>query len=159
MELQLKDVQLALAKLLNHYPESGHNSNTLGRLAFDWFDLLREEGVTQPQFSAGIRHAVKTCRFFPKLADVLAGVANYRANPPAAVKPTNALLADETSRHDLTPEEIARNLERIEMIKLVFHPDPDKRVSVEEATAFVESVGHITEFSTMETKQSGGTLQ
>ena len=74
MKLQITDTQLALAKLLIHYPESGHNTTSLGKLAFDWHDLLVEEGVTQKQFSSGVRHAVKTCRFFPKLADVLAGV-------------------------------------------------------------------------------------
>ena len=144
---------------MTHYPESGHNLNTLGRLSFDWFDLLKEEGVTRPQFSAGIRHAVKTCRFFPKLADVLDGVKNYRTNPPA---PRSAALQIEehtATSNSWTPEEIARNMERIEMIRLVFHPDPEKRVTVEEAVAFVESVGHITEFSTMEAGQAGGAVQ
>ena len=159
MTLRITDVQLALAKLLNHYPESGHNMTSIGKLAFDWHDLLTEEGVTQKQFSSGVRHAVKTCRFFPKLADVLAGVKSYRTNPPA---PRSAALQIEehtASGDNLTPEEIARNMERIKMIKLVFHPDPEKRVTIEEAVAFVESVGHITEFSTMETKQAMGAAQ
>ena len=115
MKLQITDIQLALAKLLNHYPEAGHNATSIGKLAFDWHDLLSEEGVTQKQFSAGIRHAVKTCRFFPKLADVLAGVEKYRESPP---KPqvNEMQIEDTTSRHDLTPEEIARNKERIGLI-------------------------------------------
>jgi hypothetical protein len=125
----------------------------------EYFEDLGSEGVTLRQFDAAAKTVRKRCRFFPSMADLLDAVREYRERPPAAIEPTQALLADETSRHDLTQEEIARNLERIEMIKLVFHPDPDKRVSVEEATAFVESVGHIQEFSTMETKQSGGAVQ
>lgn len=151
MRLQATDVQQALAKLLNHYPESGHNLNTLPRLAFDWFDLLSEEGVTRVQFSAGIRHAVKTCRFFPKLADVFEGVAAYRENPTPLRASTATLIEAHTSTADnLTPEEIERNLQRIEAVKMVFHRDPAKRMSIEEATAFVEQVGHINEFSTMD---------
>ena len=141
MKLQTTDVQLALAKLLNHYPESGHNTTSLGKLAFDWHDLLTEEGVTQKQFSAGVRHAVKTCRFFPKLADVLAGVTKYRETPPQPQ--TNAMqIEDVTSNHDLTPEEVERNKARIAEILAMLAGQK----SIDEAVDAVTSKNHIKEF-------------
>ena len=145
MKLQTTDVQLALAKLLNHYPESGHNMTSIGKLAFDWHDLLTEEGVTQKQFSAGIRHAVKNCRFFPKLADVLAGVQQHREMPPQPR--INAMqIEDVTSRHDLTPEEIERNKERIaEILQMLAG-----QKSIDEAVEAVQSKSHIKEFGKKE---------
>ena len=142
MTLRITDVQLALAKLLNHYPESGHNRKSIEKLAFDWFDLLQEEGVTQRQFSAGMRHAVKTCRFFPKLVDVLDGVKGYRECPRPA-QATGALqISDSSSQHDLTTEEIARNKERIgEILKML-----SGEKSMDEAIAAVEGKTVIKEF-------------
>jgi hypothetical protein len=128
--------------LLNHYPESGHNSNTLGRLAFDWFDLLSEEEVTQRQFSAGVRHSVKTCRFFPKVADILEGVAKYRANPPTLQATDSLQIADTSSRHDLTPEEIARNKERVAHITAML----SRKITMDDAVKAVESATIIKEF-------------
>lgn len=142
MELQLKDVQASLAKLLNHYPESAHNLKTISRLSADWFDLLKEEGVTKRQFSAGMRHAVKTCRFFPKLVDVLDGVKGYRENPKPAQATGAVQISDTSSQHDLTPEEIARNKERIaEILKML-----KGEKSIDETIAAVESKTHIKEF-------------
>ena len=142
MRLQITDVQLALAKLLIHYPESGHNTTSLGKLAFDWHDLLVEEGVTQKQFSSGVRHAVKTCRFFPKLADVLAGVQQHRERPPQPQVNTMQ-IEDVTSRHDLTPEEIERNKERIgEILQMLAG-----QKSIDEAVEAVEAKTHIREFN------------
>ena len=141
MKLQTTDVQLALAKLLNHYPESGHNATSIAKLAFDWHDLLNEEGVTQKQFSAGVRYAVKTCRFFPKLADVLAGVQQYRERPPQ--QRIDALqIEDVTSNHDLTPEEVERNKERVAEILSMLAGQK----SIDEAVAAVEAKNHIKEF-------------
>ena len=153
MDLKITDVQSALLRLTNHYPEAGHNGTTTSKLAVDWFSLLIEDGVTQAQFVAGMRHAVKTCRFFPKLADVLEGVKNYREKPPAPKKSGCLQIEEHTVNGDnLTKEEIERNMKRIEMVKMVYHPDPEKRVTIEEAVALVESVSHIAEFSTMDTK-------
>lgn len=145
MKLQIADVQCALVRLLNHYPESGHNSQTLANLAVDWVDLLDEEGVTQKQFAFGVRHAVKTCSFFPKVADVLKGVREYRERPLATKEPTNALLAEETSRHDLTPEEVERNKKRVQLIMKAL----SGRMSFDQAEREVEAMSHIVEFSTM----------
>jgi hypothetical protein len=142
MELQPQDVQVAMAKLLNHYPESAHNLKTISRLSADWFDLLKEEGVTKRQFSAGMRHAVKTCRFFPKLVDVLDGVKCYREDPTRVQATGAPQISDTSSQHDLTPEEIARNKERIgEILKMLAGEK-----SMDETIAAVESKTHIKEF-------------
>jgi len=132
MKLQMQDVQAALAKLLNHFPESGHNAMSVSELALDWLDLLSEEGVTQNQFSAGVRHAVKTCSFFPKVADVLKGVTIYRETPPAP-KNGQAQLESTTSNHAMTPEEIERNKARIQDILSMLR----KEKSIDETVASV----------------------
>lgn len=141
MELKLEEVQRALLKLINHYPESGHNGKTVSRLAVDWLDLLTEEDVTSKQFSAGVRHSVKTCSFFPKLADVLKGVALYRERPP---QPNYDLahIESTTSRHDLTPEEVERNRARLKTITDMLAG----KLSADEAVRAVEAQTHIEEF-------------
>jgi hypothetical protein len=115
---------------------------SLGKLAFDWRDLLSEEGVTQKQFSSGIRHAVKTCKFFPKLADVLEGVEKYREAPPRP-QVNEMQIEDTTSRHDLTPEEVSRNKERVGMIVGALAG----RITWEEAEKGVAALQHIGEFT------------
>ena len=110
-------------------------------MAFDWHDLLVEEGVTQKQFSSGVRHAVKTCRFFPKLADVLAGVQQHRERPPQP-KVNTMQIEDTTSQHDLTPEEVERNKERLKTITDMLAG----KLSTDEAIRTVEAKTHIKEF-------------
>lgn len=141
MELQLADVQRALSKLVNHFPEAGYNGKTIGLLAADWHNLLTEEWVTQKQFSGGSRHAVKTCRFFPKLADVLAGVQQHRERPPQP-QINDMQIEDTTSHHDLTPEEIERNKERLKTITDMLAG----KLSTDEAIRTVEAKTHINEF-------------
>lgn len=122
---------------------------SIGKLAFDWHDLLTEEGVTQKQFSAGIRHAVKNCRFFPKLADVLAGVQQYRERPPQPK--INAMqIEDVTSNHDLTPEEIERNKQRVAEILSMLAGQK----SIDEAVEAVQSKTHIKEFGVQDEKRN-----
>lgn len=142
MELKLEDVQRALSKLVNHYPEAGHNGQTLSRLAADWLDLLGEEEVTKSQFSAGIRHAVKTCKFFPKVADVLEGVRAHRANPKPKPKSEALQIADRTSQHDPTPEEVAMNNERLNTIAQMLAG----KLSMDDAVNRVEELTTIKEF-------------
>lgn len=143
MELQIADVQAALAKLLNHYPESGHNEKTIAILAFDWHDLLIDEGVTQDQFFHGIRHAAKTCRFFPKVADVLDGVKSYRANPPRRISVAMQIEEHTATAANMTTEELERNRERVLMIADALAG----RLSWDEAERSVARVGKIVEFS------------
>lgn len=128
---------------MNHYPESGHNATSIGKLAFDWHDLLTEDGVTQKQFSSGVRHAVKTCRFFPKLADVLAGVNQYRETPPEQRASGAPQIEDVTSCHDLTPEEIEKNRARVKAITDMLAG----KISIVEALAMVDKNTYIEEFN------------
>jgi hypothetical protein len=127
--------------MLIHFPESGHNGKTLQLLAGDWFELLSSEGVTSGQFTAGIKYSKKTCSFFPKVADVMKGVMSFRESPPA-IKHDQQQLTDTTSNHDLAPEEISRNKERIgEILKML-----RKETSVDKAVEAVKSKNHIGEF-------------
>ena len=147
MELTLMDVQRALAKLLNHYPEAGHNSSTISRLSVDWFDLLSEEKITQKQFSAGMRHAVKTCRFFPKLVDVLDGVRVYRESLPMPIRSGALQIEDHTATaENWTPEEVERNKKRVRLITDALAG----RLSWDDAERSVAEMGTISEFSSTE---------
>lgn len=111
-------------------------------LAVDWLDLLREEGVTSAQFSAGVRHAVKNCSFFPKVADILKGVKAYREAPPVADQ--SRLQLPDTTTNELTPEEIARNKARVaDILKML-----SGEMTINEAVESVESKNHIQEFGT-----------
>jgi hypothetical protein len=142
MDLKLWEVERALLKLINHYPESGHNGKTVSRLAVDWFDLLTEEGVTSKQFSAGVRHSVKTCSFFPKLVDVLKGVSLYREKPPVQKAGQHMQIEDVTSMHDMTPEEVERNKARLKTITEMLAG----KLSTDEAVKAIEANTHIQEF-------------
>lgn len=125
---------------------------SIGKLAFDWHDLLTEEGVTQKQFSSGVRHAVKTCRFFPKLADVLEGVSRYRERPPEPTVDESRMIEAVTSHHDLTPEEIERNKARVKTIRDMLAG----RMTMDDAVAAVDKLAHIETFGTHESKQNRG---
>jgi hypothetical protein len=126
-----------LSRLLNHFPEAGHNGKTITRLAEDWFNLLREEQVTSLQFTHGMRWAVKHCRFFPKLVDILDGVKTYRERPPAAPEPdpnVKQLAEYTTTKENLMPQEIKRNKNMIAMITKAAL----RQVPVEDAVEYVE---------------------
>lgn len=94
MELKLADVQSALAKLCSHYPEAGHNGDSLRQISADYFEDLTDEGVTAGQFSQAIKMARRRCKFFPKVVEILECVAEIRKNPPR--QPVAGLIADES---------------------------------------------------------------
>lgn len=78
------------------------------------YERLCAEGVTEECFKWASRKAGTFCRFFPKTADVMVQVEEYRKNPPR-----NALaISEATSYHDPTPAEIERNMELIDICKL-----------------------------------------
>lgn len=97
--------------------------------------------MTSKQFSAGTRECVKTCSFFPKVSDVLKAVQSYRENPPQ-VEYGHLQLSDSTSHHDLTPEEIERNLARFDAIKRMLAGE----LSMERALEAVEKANDIKTF-------------
>jgi len=144
MKLQLKEVQTALAKLINHYPEAGHNSKTIIRLADDWLDLLSEDNVTSNQFSQGVRWSVKNCRFFPKVADVLEGVRIHRTAIPTVLPMPKVAQIEEstTDGKNWTEEELARNKERISHILAML----SREKTMDQAVSDVERCGNVKEF-------------
>jgi hypothetical protein len=114
----------------------------LARLSTEYLEDLQSEGVTLRQFEAAALTVRKRCRFFPSMADILDAVKEYRANPPA---PAGGALqiADVTSKHDQTPEELERNQKRIRMIAEALAG----RMSFDAAEREVERMGHIKEFA------------
>lgn len=110
-------------------------------LADDWFEILASESVTSFQFSAAVKAVKRKCGFFPKVSDVFKAVQEYRENPPA-IEYRQAQLADTTSQHDLTPEEVEKNLARLKHINRML----SKEISMEEAIGAVERESHIKEF-------------
>jgi hypothetical protein len=91
----------------------------------EYFDELKEEGVTGKQFEWAARQAGKRAMFFPKVADILIQVERYRANPPQSDR--TAIAYEPTP--DLTPEQEAC---RQEMIQISVHAVTNK-ISFEEA--------------------------
>ena len=66
--LTMKTVQIELAALSCHYPESGHTPKTLGVISKDWFEAFQE--LNEYQFKELIKEAKRKCRFFPKISDL-----------------------------------------------------------------------------------------
>lgn len=102
--------------LLVLYPEAGHNGASLEILAEQWADLLADEDVSEDEFCWAIRRAKKRCKFFPKPADIMEGVGEYRHNPPPTVDAAHRLPQE--SAVCLSPEEIERNKARLEILTL-----------------------------------------
>ena len=87
----------------------------------------------------------KRCRFFPLMADILDAVQQYREAPPQPKINANQ-IEDVTSNHDLTPEEIERNKQRVAEILSMLAGQK----SIDEAVAAVEAKNHIKEFGARE---------
>lgn len=115
--LNIETITRQLAPLIVLYPEAGHNGETLNFLAELWQDLLADEDVSEPEFLWAMRRAMKKCRFFPKIADIMEGVDKYREEPPTKVTYPAHMLPQQ-SAVALSPEEIARNKAKLEVIKL-----------------------------------------
>lgn len=96
------------------FKEAGYTPEQLKLLAVEYHQDLVEEQVTPAQFDEAAKIVRRRCKWFPKFAEIMEAVNEYRSKP----RPTSdiAMIADHTSEHDLTPEEIARNKERIELI-------------------------------------------
>lgn len=128
LNLNAQTILRELFPLLVLYPEAGHNGNTISVLAEQWRDLLADEDVSEPEFLWAVRRAKKKCRFFPKPADILEGVNEYRERLPDRVDEARRL--PQSSAVALSPEEIRRNKERLEIIAM----QAAKKISPEDAT-------------------------
>jgi hypothetical protein len=132
------------------FKSAGYGNDQLSRLSTEYLEDLQSEGVTLRQFEAAALSVRKRCRFFPSMADILDAVKEYRANPPVAT--SGALqIADVTSRHDLTPEELERNQKRVQMIAEALAG----RMSFEEAEREVKRMEHIKEFTIHSEQETG----
>ena len=121
--------------------EAQHSQDSLDVLAVKYAHDLIEEQIGIRELSSACSKASRRWSFFPKMADILKAVDEHRQRPPAPLY-EQAQLADTTSNHDLTPEEISRNKERIgEILKML-----RKETSVDEAVEAVKSKNHIGEF-------------
>ena len=81
MELTLRDVQAALAKLYSHYPEAGHNGDSLRQISADYFEDLTDDRTSAEEFADAVKLARRRCKFFPKIADIIEFRNELRANP------------------------------------------------------------------------------
>ena len=139
--LDLMTVKRAVYSWSIRFPGAKYTNEQLARLSTEYHEDLVDEGVTRMQFEAAEREVRKRCRFFPVMSEILAAVEQVRSAPPAPR--TNRLqIADTTSHHDLTPEEIKRNKERIgEILQMLAG-----QKSIDEAVEAVQSKTHIKEF-------------
>ena len=142
--LNLMVVKKAVYSWSLRFPSQKSNEH-LARLSKEYFEDLKSEGVTLKQFEAAALIVRKRCRFFPLMADILDAVQQYREAPPQQKINANQ-IEDVTSNHDLTPEEIERNKERIEDILQMLAG----KKSIEEAVEAVQSKSHIKEFGKKE---------
>lgn len=149
-ELDLQTVKRAVYSWSIRFKSAGYMNEQLARISTEYLEDLQSEGVTLRQFEAAALAVRKRCRFFPSMADILDAVKEYRANPPVVA--SGALqIADTTSKHDLTPEEVERNKERIRLITEAMAG----RMSFEDAQREVERMEHIKEF-TIQVEQKTG---
>lgn len=118
------------------FPEAGHNGETIPHLAEQWQDLLADEDVAEPEFRWAMRRAKKRCRFFPKIADIMEGVTEYREHPPARIDAAHRLPQE--SSVPLSPEEIERNKARLEIIG----QQAARKITAEEAAIRMAKLGH-----------------
>lgn len=120
-------------RLLPHYPEPGHNGMTLREIADDWRDLMADEDVSEAEFVQAVRRHKKRSDFFPKLADILAGVRECREHPPARVDEAHRLPVE--SVVPLSRAEVAENIRRLKLLALL----AAKRITNEECSRRMRS--------------------
>jgi len=123
MELKLADVQAALAKLYSHYPEAGHNGDSLRQISADYFEDLTDDRTSQAEFLQAVKLARRRCKFFPKIADIIELRNELRANPIR--KPVAGLIEESMER---TPEMQAEGELNLEIIRVMIsqHVNPEE---------------------------------
>jgi hypothetical protein len=140
-KLTLHAVKVAVYSWSIRNREAGYTNEQLARLSQEYFEDLQSEEVTAHQFAAAASRVRKRCRFFPKMVDILEAVQQHRESPPAKGYLQDQ-VADTTSNHDLTQEEIDRNKERTKHITDMLA----RKLSMDEAIEAVEKSNHIQEF-------------
>ena len=140
--MTLQVIKKAVYSWSIRFREVGYANEQLRSLSEEYFDDLQSEHVTVKEFEASCAHVRKRCRFFPKMADILSAVDEYRKNPPVTIEYRQKQLSDSTSNHSLTPEEIARNKSRIADIQRMLSGE----LSMDQAISSIEGKSHIKEF-------------
>lgn len=108
MDIDAKIVWQALVRLLNHYPECGHNQKTLVKLAEDYWEDFQAEGIaTVEQLKPSISLVRRKAKFFPKSSEIIAAYNELKAK--GRVKDPRRMIEQTTSMHDPTPDEVERN--------------------------------------------------
>jgi len=121
--------------------EAQHSQDSLDVLAAKYTHDLIEERVCLAELSSACAKASRRWSFFPKMADMLKAVDEHRQRPPER-RYNQEQLDDTTSNHDLTPEEIDRNKERMKHITDMLAG----KLSMNEAIEAVGKSNHIQEF-------------
>jgi len=71
-KLRKETVVAQLGRLACHYPNSGHTSETIRVIAADWYNEFKN--VPDEGFVAIIDKTIRTARFFPAIADLIANM-------------------------------------------------------------------------------------
>ena len=115
--LTVNDVKRVVYSWSIRFREAGYANEQLARISHEYHEDLLSEHVTTDEFEDAARAVRKRCRFFPKMADLLAAVEDRRRQQPAAPTASSAIQIEAvTSHHDLTEEEVERNQTRIRAI-------------------------------------------
>lgn len=97
------------------YPETRYTSSQMIVLSREYYEDLVDE-IPVEIFDDTIRQTRKTCRYFPKVVDIILA-RDIIASRTIAIRRT--ALPEQTSEHDLTPEEIEVNKRRLKIIRAV----------------------------------------
>ena len=112
--LKVEDVRAVIEIWNVMFSEQTRGEKQLSLLAKAYHSRLVTNGVTPKQLTFLAGKVTDACTFFPKIADILKARSTYGASQPGL---TPALqVADTSSEHDLTPEEIDKNLERLKIM-------------------------------------------
>lgn len=115
MDLDAGIVFKALFRLLNHYPECGHNSKTLIKLAEDYWEDFESEGLlTVEQLKPSISLARRSSKFYPKSSDIIKAYKELKAKGRVA-KPLMQ-IEQKSTWHDPLPHETELNKKRISIL-------------------------------------------
>lgn len=96
--------------MLEH-PERILSNSDLAAIAKSMHEKLDAQEVTESAFLYAAREAGTFCKYFPKPADIMQYVEQYRRNPP----PSDCLQLPEKT--ELTSEEIKANMKNFEICR------------------------------------------
>ena len=114
-KVTLQQVMKAVASWTIRFPETKYSPQQLKLIAQEYHEDLIDEHVTVDEFAEAAREVRKRARWFPKMVDIL-GAVNERRQRHEPARCDKAMIADNTLRHDLAPEEVDANRRRVKAI-------------------------------------------